>query len=279
MPAIVIHGQDRKAWVVPIETTRVRLGRDPGSCEVVLPGATVSREHARIERDRDGRWRVHCVSSTNPLVVNGVLVDGSAALAEGSEVLVGMEYLVVFADSVVSARAYVGDQGRFLRSVCQDCHWSGMAGGVRRAPTCPRCGGARLHEDAEAGRRTEILEDGNKATEGVDPWEVRAQLERMKVARRSRLEVLDASGRVVGGKALREDQVVRIARGRDADLPLRGLAFGHGIEVSWDGNRYVARSLLWFPAMTVDGKRCAGSPLASGCILAIGGNRFRYVVE
>jgi hypothetical protein len=277
MSVLVVHGPDRRPWVASLEASRVRLGRDPSVCEVALPGSTVSREHAVLERGPDGRWVVHCVSPTNPLVVDGALVEGSARLDEGSEILVGMEYLLILAGTPVAARAYMGG-GTLRRSACPSCGWRGAAGGLRREPRCPRCGARDLRSDDGDDRRTAVMEGRDAATEGVDPWEVRAQLERMKVARQSRLEALDAKGRVAATLALREDAVARIGRGKGADLRLRGLALGAGIDVTWDGNRYVARSSLWFPSMTLDGRKCRVAPLAAGCVLAVGAHRFRYRV-
>ena len=62
---------------------RMTLGRDVG-CSIVLGDSSVSGQHARIDRTRDG-WRVIDLGSTNGTFVNGRGVDRRGFLLRGGE--------------------------------------------------------------------------------------------------------------------------------------------------------------------------------------------------
>lgn len=68
------------------------IGRNP-SCDVVLSGPTVSRQHARLSF-RDGSWILQDLESTNGTVVNGTQV-GRCKLQPGDRVIIGYEQLIV----------------------------------------------------------------------------------------------------------------------------------------------------------------------------------------
>src|SRR5439155_10032976 len=65
----------------PVGAEAVTLGRD-GTCTVTLPDGAVSRVHARIERQDNGRYHLQDLDSTNGTYVNdarvraGFLKDG-----------------------------------------------------------------------------------------------------------------------------------------------------------------------------------------------------------
>lgn len=68
------------------------IGRHP-SCDVVLPGAAVSRRHARLVY-RDGSWIIQDLGSTNGTLVNGAPV-GRCKLQPGDRLVIGDEQLLV----------------------------------------------------------------------------------------------------------------------------------------------------------------------------------------
>ncbi len=74
------------------EAIDVTFGRDEGPPyrHVQLHDATVSREHA-LMRFRDGRWILSNLSATNPVLCNGLIVDGRTdrSLAEGDQIEMG----------------------------------------------------------------------------------------------------------------------------------------------------------------------------------------------
>jgi hypothetical protein len=70
----------------------VLLGRHP-ACDVVLPGATVSRHHARLYF-RDGRWILRDLESTNGTTVNRARV-GRCELRPGDRLMIGEHELLI----------------------------------------------------------------------------------------------------------------------------------------------------------------------------------------
>jgi hypothetical protein len=68
------------------------IGRNP-TCDIVLRGPAVSRQHARLNF-RDGNWILQDLESTNGTVVNGALV-GRCKLEPGDRVIIGDEQLIV----------------------------------------------------------------------------------------------------------------------------------------------------------------------------------------
>jgi pSer/pThr/pTyr-binding forkhead associated (FHA) protein len=75
--------------VVPIG--RSRIAGNP----LVLDGdGMVSKSHARIERERDGRFTIYDLGSMNGVIVNGVTIDSNRTLADGDEILIGSTKLV-----------------------------------------------------------------------------------------------------------------------------------------------------------------------------------------
>jgi adenylate cyclase len=78
--------------VLPLAGSEVRLGRGVDN-EVVLPGPSVSRHHARLERAGEG-WVVEDAGSTNGVLVNGAPVRRQA-LATGDVLTLGAYQLTL----------------------------------------------------------------------------------------------------------------------------------------------------------------------------------------
>jgi hypothetical protein len=68
------------------------VGRHP-SCDVILPGATVSRYHARLTF-RDGHWILRDLESTNGTRVNGASV-GRCEVLPGDQIRIGEHELLI----------------------------------------------------------------------------------------------------------------------------------------------------------------------------------------
>ena len=66
------------------------IGRD-GESEIVLAENTVSRQHARVQRDARGKWTVMDLGSANGVYVNGMRVQ-RAILSLGDEIKIGDNY-------------------------------------------------------------------------------------------------------------------------------------------------------------------------------------------
>jgi hypothetical protein len=71
-------------------TAELLIGRH-AACDVVVPGDTVSRLHARLVF-RDGKWIIHDLKSTNGTAVNGTYV-GRCELCPGDQLVLGEECL------------------------------------------------------------------------------------------------------------------------------------------------------------------------------------------
>ncbi len=84
-------GQPAAGWpALPFPAGRERLftiGRD-GGCDLVLADLTVSRRHARLERDGSG-WLLQDLGSTNGTRLNGWLVSSPVPVRAGDQVSFG----------------------------------------------------------------------------------------------------------------------------------------------------------------------------------------------
>lgn len=278
MPTFVLFAMRKAAQMATVDRAEITLGRDP-SCDIVLPGDTVSRQHAVVSRDRSGGWTIRCVSVTNPIVVNGALTTSSAQLSEGDEVLIGTEYLVVFSENETRAAAYTGRDSYFARSQCAKCGWTGMVSALRREPVCPKCAGRDLVALNVYRKELSSLIAPEGDTRAISGAEVRASLQRLKEAKRSRIERLDGVRDRYVRKDLSETEPCRIGKGPDATFRLSGLAFGGGVTIRWSGTHFIAESAMLFPALRVNGRKEKMVLLKSGDLIEVGRNRFRFVTE
>ncbi len=278
MPVFVIHAMAQPAKKMTATQQSIVVGRD-ASAVIVLPGKTVSRQHAVFESDPHGRWSVRCLSATNAIVVDGALTTASAFVSEGSEVLIGTEYLLIFSDNDHTASQYLGTTSYFSKSQCSRCGWRGMISSLRRAPVCPKCAGSDLVSEHEYQRPSAAQDAPQGPTTAVSPSEVKARLNRLKAARRSRLERVDGKALGTGKRDLNEDKTVRMAKDERAEFPMTGFMWGKGVEIAWDGQAYVAQSQMVFPAMKVNGTKHKRTRLRNGDVIEVGSNRVRFVTE
>ena len=86
--------RDGRQFVIP--ERGLTIGRDP-DCGVVLTSRAVSRRHARLEAGLLGYSLVD--ESSNGVLVNGRLVEGTCLLSQGDEIRVGDERFRFDADS------------------------------------------------------------------------------------------------------------------------------------------------------------------------------------
>jgi RsiW-degrading membrane proteinase PrsW (M82 family) len=77
-----------------LEGTEVCVGRDPDHCGVVLTESAVSRQHAALDLEPGGAWRVRRLSASVPLFLNGAAVT-EGALRAGDQLQVGTSVLVL----------------------------------------------------------------------------------------------------------------------------------------------------------------------------------------
>lgn len=84
---VVIYGPDLGRRV-PLGGVRLEIGRS-SKCELSIDQDSVSRHHARIERARDGAFRVSDLGSTNGTYLNDVAVAGEHVLSDGDRLKIG----------------------------------------------------------------------------------------------------------------------------------------------------------------------------------------------
>lgn len=72
-----------------------RIGRDATVCTVHLADSNVSRQHALVTKDAGGRgWRIRRLSATNPLHVNGAVVE-EVLLTAGDQIQIASTTFVI----------------------------------------------------------------------------------------------------------------------------------------------------------------------------------------
>lgn len=278
MPTFVIHQMGRPPKTATFDKDVIRAGRAAEN-DLVLPAPSVSREHAVFNRDGEGNWHVTCASQTNPLFVGGKLIGASAAVTEGTEILVGTEQLLIFTRNESTAGVYLGPQGVFHQFECERCQWTGMVSTVIHEPTCPRCGEAGLSQvqeydhDREAGSPTVV-----HGTETVNARAVKASLDAIKAAKQSHIERVDDVTEGHHSRVLTEQDTIFLGKDPDFAFYVAGFTLGKGVRIAWNGEAYALKSLLLFPRVKINGRPAKRAILRAGDVIAVGRNRFRFVV-
>lgn len=95
-----IYPQGNPPYEVPIARQSVTIGRSAraGNDVVLSEDGQVSRRHARIEREIDGRFTLYDLDTTNGTRVNGRKID-NCTLSSGDEILIGATRIVFTQDS------------------------------------------------------------------------------------------------------------------------------------------------------------------------------------
>lgn len=162
-----------------------------------------------------------------------------ADLSEGSEVLVGSAFLLIFSEDAATASRYATGQALDRRSRRGECAWEGMVLKARKGAACPQCQKVALVEvDGCSGEARRALgpserPSGRLQTAAMDPDLAKKILRTIKAAKGSHIVRVDADGSPLRTE-LTEDGPVELARSSDPGLRLGGLAFGR-VTVAWDG--------------------------------------------
>jgi pSer/pThr/pTyr-binding forkhead associated (FHA) protein len=106
------------------------IGRD-SSCTITLGGASISREHARIDLS-DGRAVIRDLGSRNGVYVNGVRITEPQQLVDRDRVRIGTHELVASVAAVAVRSKRITGRG-VTCSACGELH------SVDRT-RCPACG-------------------------------------------------------------------------------------------------------------------------------------------
>lgn len=276
MPTFIIHAMGQEPQKAVVKGDEITAGRSRDN-DLVLPGDTISRYHTAFVKEPDGPWRVICTSPTNAIVVDGTRVESECELSDGTEILLGAEILLVFAEGSAHDDALLAARSAYERARCDSCGWVGMLSSLHVDPVCPLCSGAQiqhpnLYDPSEARREAH---DG--VTEMVGETQVRAIRRRLRESQRSRIERIDDQ-RGAQAKLLDESERTLLGKKQGADLELAGLTIGEGLEVWWNGATFMIRSQLSFPAMKINGYRRKQARLVDGDEIEVGKNQFRFSI-
>jgi pSer/pThr/pTyr-binding forkhead associated (FHA) protein len=94
--ALAITAPDGRKSHFSLTRPQITIGRsrNSGNDLILDNDGMVSKSHVRLERERDGRFTLHDLGSTNGARVNGVRIEGSRLLSDGDEMIVGATKLV-----------------------------------------------------------------------------------------------------------------------------------------------------------------------------------------
>lgn len=70
--------------------------------------------------------------------MDGRLTRARADLSEGSEVLVGSAFLLIFSEDAETASRYATGRARYQRGRCGECACEGVVLKARKGAACPR---------------------------------------------------------------------------------------------------------------------------------------------
>jgi len=91
MPKLVFYSTTGK-WSEHLLTFRTTIGRHP-SQDLQLLDRMISKEHARVFLDHDGRYMLEDIGSRNGTTLNGELIHEPVALRDGDEISLGSHIL------------------------------------------------------------------------------------------------------------------------------------------------------------------------------------------
>jgi pSer/pThr/pTyr-binding forkhead associated (FHA) protein len=222
--ALVVYAPDRAPFRYTIARGNVGIGRSAksGNDLVIDSDGQISKKHARIELDAEGRFTLYDLGSTNGSKVNGRRVD-NRLLNDGDEITLGTTRLV-FQQTQRAAQVHVPDEDEELRTVPE----------VKGRPVATVNGGgngAAVHSRAAVENR---VEDHLGSSGPAPPI-------RSLRARTARL-ILTDKNQDVDDFLLASETVIGRGVTNDIVLPDRSVATRHA-RIASDGVGYTLESL------------------------------------
>ena len=239
MPHILVKNAERKPSRVPVPAdSAIVLGRGT-ECAVVLPHASVSREHARVTPTPGGHV-LEDLESQNGVMVNGWRLQGPHALKSGDELQVGHVHLVWLGDR----REDAFHHGRFVAYL-------------------------PVYDPRGAG----TLPARDDATEIVEQDELDAILRVNRVLEHARLrDVRDP-------KRFWYPEERPLTFGKGGMVPISGwFAGGVCAEVTWDGRKHVLKRTGAFVTVSVNDVGADTQGLHAGDRVDIGDLQLIYEI-
>lgn len=139
MPCLITLSGPEKGEILPLRAGKLKMGRSP-SADLVLRGPGISRVHAELEVDEEGRVYVQDLGSTNGIFINGE-PNQRAQLKDGDTLGLGPEVTLRLEHSDQQVHALFQDMYR-------SANLDGLTGVLNR-----RSFMNRLQEELAAARR------------------------------------------------------------------------------------------------------------------------------
>jgi DNA-binding response OmpR family regulator len=131
--SLIIQEPDGSAREVALLADRIVLGRDP-SCDVVVAGRLISRQHASIARAGQA-YTIEDLHSHNGTTVNGQPLDAPRALRDGDQIELGGVGKLTFVDNdATRTRPMPVASGVWLDQASQDVWVDGQCLTPRLSP-------------------------------------------------------------------------------------------------------------------------------------------------
>jgi pSer/pThr/pTyr-binding forkhead associated (FHA) protein len=250
--ALVVYAPDRPPFRYPVTRAAISIGRSnkAGNDLVIETDGQISKRHARIEQEPDGRYTIYDVGSTNGIKVNGRRVE-NRTLNNDDEILIGATRLTFQHTSLTDSREEAEDEAHTVAST------RAALGRTQGA-----FGGAAAELN---GARDE------QASSGPMP-PIRAL--RHRVARL----VLTNKGQDVDDYLLASETVIGRGVTNDIVLPDRSIATRH-VRIVNDGDGYTIERLDAAAATTLNGLALAVNhpePLREGDRIGLGDLLLRF---
>ena len=276
MPTIIVHELGKPPRTATFDLPQILIGREEG-CQVVLNNASVSRQHAVVQRLPDGRWACQALKDENPLVVDGEVTTSTCLLQEGSQLQIGRVF-VIFSLEAQARRDYMVDQAQY-DAVCQGCQWQGVLSAMARAPACPRCGGNAFLRSDDLAAETSRGPVLSGPTSYLQPDDLQRMHERINQAKNARIERLTPATGLPPSFALSESATCVFGKKGSSNMPIEGFLFGGPATIRWVRPQYVLQKGGFFPGLKVNGSPVKERGLKDGDQIVLGKNRFRFVVS
>lgn len=253
--SLIIYAPDRPPSRYAIARGAVSIGRSPkaGNDMVIETDGQVSKRHARIELDPDGRFTVYDLGSTNGTKVNGRRID-NRTLNDGDEITLG------------ATRVMFQQVREETNSAPESAaaHYAAM-------PQTPAASGMGRSHGAFGGAAAGVAGNHHDTRVSDTPPS------RVLQSRVARL-VLTDGGHDVDDFLLASETVIGRGVTNDIVLPDRSIATRHA-RIIRDANGYALEPLDSAAATLLNGKQIAPThiaPLEEGDVIGIGNLTLRF---
>lgn len=244
--ALIVYAPDRAPFRYTISRSALTIGRSPraGNDLVIESDGQMSKRHARLELEADGRFTLYDLGSTNGVKVNGRRVE-NRTLHDGDELLLGETRFTFKQEGQEAEAALANDAAR---------------------------GASEGRSQGAFGGAAALL----NAQEGPGSSSPPARVLRAHTARL----VLVGNGRDVDEYLLASETTLGRAVTNDIVLTDRSIATRHA-RLVYNGDGYLLEALDNAPTSLNTGALAPGQslPLKNGDLIRLGSLELRFVSE